>query len=95
MRSEGVLVSEYATYKGRPVKKVRSVADVQEVRLFDGNLIFAKSLEMQDIDEAEYKRLVKEEQSEKDRLSKKEGFGAPEILYKGSGFTNAQSARGR
>ena len=85
-------MSDYAIHKGRPVKKVKSVAGCQEVRLFDGNLIFAKDL--QDVSKEEYERLVKEERAEKERLSKRDGF-ATEIIYEGSGWTNAATERGR
>ena len=69
-------MSEYAIYKGRPVKKVRS----QEVMLFDGNVLFANSLALTKISKEEYERLVKEEKAEKERLSKKEGLGSCEFL---------------
>ena len=84
-------MSEYALYKGRPVKKVRS----QEVMLFDGNVLFANSLALTEISKEEYDRLVKEEVAEKERLSKKDGLGSCEFLALKKHGTNAAQTRGR
>ena len=84
-------MSEYALYKGRPVKKVRS----QEVMLFDGNVLFANSLALTDISKEEYDRLVKEENAEKERFSKKDGLGSCEFLALKKHGTNAGQTRGR
>ena len=84
-------MSEYALYKGRPVKKVRS----QEVMLFDGNVLFANSLALTEISKEEYERLVKEEKAEKELLSKKEGLGSCEFLALKRHGTNAAQERGR
>ena len=84
-------MSEYALYKGRPVKKVRS----QEVMLFDGNVLFANSLALTEISKEEYERLVKEEKAEKELLSKKDGLGSCEFLALKRHGTNAAQERGR
>ena len=84
-------MSEYALYKGRPVKKVRS----QEVMFFDGNVLFANSLALTEISKEEYDRLVKEEKAEKELLSKKEGFGSCEFLALKRHGTGAAQTRGR
>ena len=84
-------MSEYALYKGRPVKKVRS----QEVMLFDGNVLFANSLALTEISKEEYDRLVKEEVAEKERLSKKDGLGSCEFLALKKHGTSAAQDRNR
>ena len=84
-------MSEYALYKGRPVKKVRS----QEVMLFDGNVLFANSLALTEISKPEYERLVKEEKAEKELLSRKDGLGSCEFLALKRHGTQAAQTRGR
>lgn len=88
-------MSEYALYKGRPVKKARAVAGMAEVVLFDGNRLFAGPLSLEDIEKPEYDRLVKEELAEKERLSKKDGLGSCEFLAFKRHGTGAAQQRGR
>ena len=85
-------MSEYAIYQGRPVKKTRFAAGSQEVRLADGNLIFAKDLT--EISKEEYERLVKEERDEWERLGRKKGLGSCEFLALKRHGTGAAQTRG-
>ena len=88
-------MSEYALYKGRPVKKVRSVAGFQEVRLADGNLLVANRFNFTEVSKEEYDRLVKEEAAENERLSERDAIGSCEFLALKKHGTGAAQDRNR
>lgn len=101
---------EYAIHKGRPVKnhgpfhatlrdkEGRPVGQGEllgvDVELPFGHRMFAKPEDLEPIKRPDYDRLVKEEREERERLSRKDGF-ATEVIYSGSGWTNAATERGR
>ena len=66
-----------------------------EVELPFGHKVYAQATDLEPINKQEYDRLVKEEKAESERLSKKEGFTAPEVFWNTGGGTGAQSDRSR
>ena len=104
-------MSEYALYKGRPVKVNGSLYETirdkegkaigqgaflgMDVTLPFGHRLFARPENLDPIQKPEYERLVKEEKAEKELLSKKEGFGSCEFLALKKHGTNAAQERGR
>ena len=104
-------MSEYALYKGRPVKILWDCRVV--IRDKDGKdtgqrgeylgtevqLPFGHKLfatkPLEPLEKDTYERLVKEEKAEKERLSKKDGLGSCEFLALKRHGTNAAQDRGR
>ena len=103
-------MSEYAIYKNQPVvitgplhatvrdKDGKPVGQGEflgyNVRLPFGHTMIASPDSLEAIKREQYDALVKVEKADKAEYTKKSGFGT-EIVYKGSGFTNAGCERGR
>ena len=94
VRLGGAVRVVFRDKEGRPTGQYGDFLG-QEVELPFGHKMVAQPSQLEPIKREEYDRLVKEEKSEKERLSKKEGLGSCEFLSFKQHGTSAGQERGR